>query len=96
MAGPKKARESNDVVAGGGNATQAPSSRIGSLEDLPALITVDELAALLRTSRKAIYGRVARALLPGVVRDGRRLLFDRDDVLDWIDGMRAPAPQDRR
>lgn len=39
------------------------------------LLTVDEVAALLRTTRKAIYTKVERGVLPGVVRDGKRLLF---------------------
>lgn len=40
------------------------------------LLTVDEAAELLRTSKKAVYTLVERAALPGVVRVGRRLLFN--------------------
>lgn len=50
------------------------------------LLTVDEVAALLRTTRKAIYAQVERAQLPGIVRVGRRVLVRRDDLLEFIDG----------
>ena len=42
------------------------------------LLTVDEAAALLRTSRRAIYAMIARRQLPGIVRIRRRVLL-RDD-----------------
>lgn len=56
---------------------------------LPYLLTVDEVASLLRTTRKAIYARIERALLPGVVKDGRRVLVLRDDVLRYLRENRA-------
>jgi excisionase family DNA binding protein len=62
-----------------------------NVELLPYLLTVDEVAGLL-TSRKAIYSRVERGLLPGVVRDGRRVLLLRDDLLHWITERRATSP----
>ena len=39
---------------------------------LPILLTIDEAADLLRTSRRAIYAMIARRQLPGVVRIRRR------------------------
>jgi excisionase family DNA binding protein len=59
---------------------------------LPYLLTVVEVAELLRTTRKAVYSRVERGLLPGVIRDGRRVLLLRDDVLQWIGERRAASP----
>ena len=56
---------------------------------LPHLLTADEVADLLRTSRKAIYAAVARGQLPGVVRLSRRILFDQDEVLSWLSKRRA-------
>ena len=56
-----------------------------TLNDLPPLLTVDETAALLRTSRKAVYAMAERAQLPGVTRIGRRLLIRSDDLLQWLD-----------
>ncbi|MGA2451783.1 MAG: helix-turn-helix domain-containing protein [Polyangiaceae bacterium] len=43
----------------------------------PALLTVEEVAAYLRTSPTAVYHQVARGQLPGVVRVGRRVLVRR-------------------
>ncbi len=51
---------------------------------VPVLLTADEMADLLRTSRTAIYAMVARGQLPGVVRVGRRVLFRRVDVMRWL------------
>jgi excisionase family DNA binding protein len=63
-----------------------------SRDGLPFLLTADETATLLRTTRKAIYARAERGLLPGVIRDGRRLLVRRDDLLSWLDERRAASP----
>jgi excisionase family DNA binding protein len=49
------------------------------------LLTVAEVADLLRTSRKAIYSMVERGQLPGVCRVGRRVLVKRAALLDWLD-----------
>ena len=57
----------------------------------PILYTVQEVATLLRTSSKAVYMMVDRAQLPGVVRIGRRLLFRRSNMLQWLDQNRAPS-----
>jgi excisionase family DNA binding protein len=43
----------------------------------PELLTADETAAYLRTTRKAVYALAERGQLPGVVRVGRRLLVRR-------------------
>jgi excisionase family DNA binding protein len=60
----------------------------------PILLTIDETAALLRTSRRAIYIMVERRQLPGVTRIGRRVLVRRADLLDWLDQKRAPSPEE--
>lgn len=39
---------------------------------LPRLLTVDEAAKLLRTTRRAIYAMLERRQLPGVIRIRRR------------------------
>jgi excisionase family DNA binding protein len=70
--------------------------RGGSLDELPFLLTADETAVLLRTTRKAIYARAERGLLPGVLRDGRRLLVRRDDLLSWLNERRAASPGGKR
>jgi len=62
--------------------------------DLPIFLRTEEAARLLRTTRKAIYAKVERGQLPGVIRDGRRLLIRRDDVLHWLDERRAPSAEE--
>lgn len=51
---------------------------------LPHLMKVDEVAELLRTTRKAVYASIQRGALPGVVRLPRRLLIDRAVLLEWL------------
>lgn len=70
-------------------------SRVGSEKtDWPMLITVDEAAALLRTTRRAMYAMVERRQLPGVVRIRRRVLFRTEAMLDWVDQKSAPLPKE--
>ena len=61
---------------------------------LPVLLTVDEAADLLRTTRRAIYAMIERCQLPGVIRVRRRVLLRADDLLDWLDQRRAPSPEE--
>jgi excisionase family DNA binding protein len=60
--------------------------------DLPRLLTPDEAADLLRTTRKAIYARAARGRLPGAVRDGRRLLVRLDQLLKSLEPVTGSTP----
>jgi len=71
----------------------SPGNKITLADPLPFLLSVDEAAELLRTTRKAVYAMVERGALPGVVRVGRRLLLRRDDLLRWLDESRAPSPK---
>ena len=67
---------------------------MGTTDILPILLTTDEAATLLRTTRRAIYIMVERQQLPGVTRIGRRVLFRSTDLLDWLDQKRAPSPEE--
>ncbi len=55
----------------------------GTLIDL---LTVDELAAILRMNPKSVYRYVAERKVPGVVRIGRTMRFNREVVLRWLAG----------
>jgi excisionase family DNA binding protein len=61
---------------------------------LPVLLTVDDAANLLRTTRRAVYAMLDRRQLPGVIRIGRRVLLRADDLLNWLDQKRAPSPKE--
>ena len=58
---------------------------------LPMLLTVDDVAQLLRTTDRAIYAMLERRQLPGIVRIGRRVLFRTADLLDWLNQKSAPS-----
>jgi excisionase family DNA binding protein len=58
----------------------------------PLLLTVDETASLLRTTRKAVYALVERGQLPGVRRLGRRVLVVRTELLEWLCERRTTSP----
>jgi excisionase family DNA binding protein len=62
--------------------------------ELPILLTVDEAAVLLRTTRRAIYSLIERRHVPGTTRIGRRVLFRTEDLLHWLDQKRAPSPKE--
>jgi excisionase family DNA binding protein len=62
---------------------------------LPMLLTADEAADLLRTSRRAIYAMVERGQLPGVVRVRRRVLLKSDALLHWLEQKCAPSLEER-
>jgi excisionase family DNA binding protein len=70
------------------------SRAMSTPQSLPLLLTVTETAALLRTSRKAVYAMIERGLLPGVTRIGRRVLVRSADLLDFLDHNRTPSLQE--
>jgi excisionase family DNA binding protein len=85
--------------------TNAPTKRpktdsarrtIRSIDDLAALLTVEEVSVILRTTRKAIYAMVERGQLPGVVRIGRRLLVRKRELLHWLDHTCTPSQEKKR
>ena len=51
---------------------------------LPRLLTAEEAADLLRTTRRALDAAVERGQVPGVVRLGRRVLIRRDELLNAL------------
>ena len=66
-------------------------------QSLPLLLTVEDVAKLLRKSPKAIYTMVERGQVPGVFRPTpRQLRFRRDELLHWIRQGRVPTPEGSR
>lgn len=63
-------------------------------EALPKLLTVDEAADFLRTTRRAIYAMSERGQLPGIIRLRRRILFRADELVHWLDQKCAPLPKE--
>jgi len=66
---------------------------------LPAMLTVHDLATLLRLDRKTVYSEIAAGRIPGVRRFGaRRPVYraHRDTVLTWLAGQFQQARPSRR
>lgn len=59
------------------------------------LLTFDDVAAILRTSRKAVYAMRARGQLPAVIKVGRRVLMREADLLAWL-AERVVSPMESR
>ncbi|PRP98519.1 helix-turn-helix domain-containing protein [Enhygromyxa salina] len=66
-----------------------PRRTPGDAPHLPYLLCVDEVATLLRVTRKAVYCMIDRGELPGVTKIGRRVRFHRDSLLDWLESQRV-------
>lgn len=49
----------------------------------PEVLTVDEVAKLLRVNRKTVYEAVQRDEIPGAFHIGRVIRFGRDQLLAW-------------
>lgn len=74
-----------------------PMTPQADLDHIPVLMTPDEVAKLLRTSRKAVYCMADRGQLPGKTRIGRRVLFRKCALVDYLDRKcSAPSPKERR
>ncbi len=67
-----------DIVAG------VEAVGASAAADLPPVITVEELAGLLRVERKTAYAAVMRGEVPGVRRLGRCIRISREAVVRWL------------
>lgn len=75
-----------------GDGEEPSTPVITDLNALPALLTVDETAAILRTTSNAIYTMASRGRLPGAIHVGRRLLVRRTEFLLFLNEGRVPSP----
>lgn len=76
---------------------EAPPPSGGEEADDPArILTVDELAELLRLERKTVYAAIANGEIPGVRRVGRSIRILRQAVLDWLSSGQGRVSRSRR
>jgi excisionase family DNA binding protein len=68
----------------------------GNTEPEPAVLTVDELAALLRVNRKTVYDALSRGEIPGTRRLGATYRILRDAVLEWLASGQDRVARSRR
>ncbi len=66
------------------------------LTEAPAILTVDELADLLRVNRKTLYDALSRGEIPGARRIGTTYRIYRDAVLTWLTSGQDRAARSRR
>ena len=52
---------------------------------LPQVLTVEEVADLMRVDRKTAYAAIAEGEVPGVCRIGRCIRVSRDVLLRWLE-----------
>ena len=55
-------------------------------DELPAVLTVLEVARLLRVNRNTVYELFQRKEIPGGRKVGRCIRFSRDAVVQWLQG----------
>lgn len=60
------------------------------------VLTVDELATLLRVDRKTVYTMIAGRKVPGVRRCGRAIRIHRQTVVDWLADGQDRVAQSRK
>jgi excisionase family DNA binding protein len=65
-------------------------------EQLPPVLTADEVAKILRLDRKTVYAALARGEIPGARRIGRAVRLHRDTVLDWLAQGQGRVSRSRR
>ena len=53
-------------------------------QELPSLVSVHEVSIWLNTSKKAVYAMISRRQLPAPIKIGRRVLFERSKLLEWL------------
>jgi excisionase family DNA binding protein len=68
----------------------------GEEQPPPSVLTVDELATMLRVNRKTVYDALSRAEIPGARRVGGRYRIHRDAVLEWLASGQDRVPRSRR
>ena len=63
---------------------------MGTADTLPRLLTIDQLAEHLGTSRRHLRRLIAERRIP-YVKVGRLIRFDPHEIADWLDAGRHPT-----
>ena len=86
----KKSKEKSSLGAATGN--PSPLDDGPAVGHLPSILTVADVAVLLRLTPKGVYALVEARRIP-FVRVSNRLRFFRDDVIAWLQENRVPATE---
>jgi predicted DNA-binding transcriptional regulator AlpA len=65
-------------------------------DDWLDLLTPEDVAKILRKTKKSIYAMLERGLLPPPIRLGRCILFRKYDMVEFLRGKRATSPRGGR
>lgn len=68
----------------------------GGATGLPQVLTVEEVADLMRVDRKTAYAAIAEGSVPGVRRIGRCIRVSRDVLLRWLEQGEAKLSRGRQ
>ena len=63
---------------------ETPPQTVESTDQPEQLLSIDEVATLLHLTKPTVYSKVSKNELPGVCKQGKRLYFDRQTIIDWI------------
>lgn len=63
---------------------ETPPQTVEPTEQPEQLLTIDEVATLLHLTKPTVYSKVSKNEMPGVCKQGKRLYFDRQTIIDWI------------
>lgn len=61
-------------------------TNLDAAAELPEVLTVDEVAAILKVNRKTVYRAIRRRAIPGVRRIGRSVRISSIALLGWLRG----------
>ena len=64
--------------------TEIQPTKVEPTDQPEQLLTIDEVATLLHLTKPTVYSKVSKNELPGVCKQGKRLYFDRQTIIDWI------------
>lgn len=89
-------RSSNEPKVPEAHELNAHRETSGELEKLPPVLTVIELAAVLRVNPKTLRNAIRAGKVPGVRRIGRTTRVLRDQVIRWLETDQGHSSRSRR